>query len=926
MKKNISILIPCYNESKTLSHTLPEIEAFFTTHYPDVTLIFVNDGSVDNTQEILEVYKKMSKLPVHIISYVKNKGKWFAIKMGMKEMSSDYTIMMDADLATDLECIHETMKLVWTYDIIIWDRTTKATKRNPMRKILWKIAQRCTRSVLRLPFNDTQAWYKVFSKKTYPLRNEIIIDKRGFDFEFLYLAVKSDYSIYEQEIIRKEQKVSRVSLQSYIDSFDELMMVRRYHSPLYYKYKLITQQVTSRSKNFVTNSVNRLSTTSPMSWALIALSCILLTANTWMLAQYNTWSYYNSWSHTSSGNSSWSYVNYNVLFWSSYSSSSSYWFTTSYQPWTSWFSASGTNYGHYDYTSQNSGSSLSGYSWKYNHNYDYYYSWSYAWTSYHNFVTWWGTSQWTGYQAWASNSTSLQDYDYLRDGGNGTSYGMWSIYANSSSNSWWSSTAYRSDCSGRCSKWSSRWYYSGETSSSSYNRNIQNYWSWWYTIFNWTWYYSWANSTGISYGYWTSWTWYSFGSFYSYGSEYSRSTTYGSGVDWSGSIYHWWTFIQNSADRWSNSYSWQNTYSMWTSGSGSCVYEYVSESRWKRIYRSVYNWFSSPNKTSYNTDWYQSYENGSSSSYSTKCDWWICGGGCRECGPYSHGSKCVFKMPGKAVEYPTYINPLYPYGSPVPGVDYLGTWDTYAPVCGTPPPPPSCPCWWTYPSCNSCWWWNPVYCWDWVINQSSEQCDDGNGIDTDSCSNVCKKPTVQEKCGDGIVQTYRNEVCDDGNNQNEDACNNQCQRNIPNGTWSTGNTIYLNLDLSDPISCGKPFVWSISTNADIDDVEITLEFRQAWTLVKTITKKPGSTSYEINVKEWTSNFVAAWTYEVSLVGKVWNIIRTLDLWSIPILHNCPENEEIIEVPNAIEALVHNVSDLLEIGNRKILPKTGADSD
>jgi cysteine-rich repeat protein len=52
-----------------------------------------------------------------------------------------------------------------------------------------------------------------------------------------------------------------------------------------------------------------------------------------------------------------------------------------------------------------------------------------------------------------------------------------------------------------------------------------------------------------------------------------------------------------------------------------------------------------------------------------------------------------------------------------------------------------------------------------------EQCDDGNGIDNDSCSNAC----VQATCGDGVVQLANNERCDDGNADDGDGCTAACE-------------------------------------------------------------------------------------------------------------------------------------------------------
>ncbi|NMB47871.1 DUF4215 domain-containing protein, partial [Candidatus Kuenenbacteria bacterium] len=60
------------------------------------------------------------------------------------------------------------------------------------------------------------------------------------------------------------------------------------------------------------------------------------------------------------------------------------------------------------------------------------------------------------------------------------------------------------------------------------------------------------------------------------------------------------------------------------------------------------------------------------------------------------------------------------------------------------------------------------FCGDGIVNQLAEQCDDGNTINNDSCTNACLNPV----CGDGIVNNQ--EECDDGNQDNTDSCLNTC--------------------------------------------------------------------------------------------------------------------------------------------------------
>lgn len=61
-------------------------------------------------------------------------------------------------------------------------------------------------------------------------------------------------------------------------------------------------------------------------------------------------------------------------------------------------------------------------------------------------------------------------------------------------------------------------------------------------------------------------------------------------------------------------------------------------------------------------------------------------------------------------------------------------------------------------------------CGDGILD-SGEECDDGNAVDDDGCSNRCGVA----RCGDGVRQVSRGEECDDGNDNDADGCNNACE-------------------------------------------------------------------------------------------------------------------------------------------------------
>lgn len=96
MYKKLSIIIPIYNERKTILELLKQINAIVLDLEKEI--IIVDDGSTDGTTDIL---KKLDQKQYKIIFKDKNKGKGAAIKTGLQEATGDIIIFQDADLEYD---------------------------------------------------------------------------------------------------------------------------------------------------------------------------------------------------------------------------------------------------------------------------------------------------------------------------------------------------------------------------------------------------------------------------------------------------------------------------------------------------------------------------------------------------------------------------------------------------------------------------------------------------------------------------------------------------------------------------------------------------------------------------------------------------------------------------------------------------------
>lgn len=118
MSKKLSIIIPAYNEELNISHLVSELNRSLSTINYAYELIFVNDGSKDNT--LGEIIKQANIYPnVYFIEFSKNFGKDYALKAGIDMVQGDAVITMDADLQHPPHLLPEILKR-WEegYDIV----------------------------------------------------------------------------------------------------------------------------------------------------------------------------------------------------------------------------------------------------------------------------------------------------------------------------------------------------------------------------------------------------------------------------------------------------------------------------------------------------------------------------------------------------------------------------------------------------------------------------------------------------------------------------------------------------------------------------------------------------------------------------------------------------------------------------------------
>ena len=140
--QTLSIVVPAYNEEKTLDLFIKEVNKQTVDLPLKKTFIFVNDGSRDNTLVTLkELAKKYNN--VKYISFSRNFGKEAALLAGLRAANGDYVTVMDADLQDPPEMLNTMFQKIQTgYDVIGTRRISREGEpfiRSIFAKLFYKI-------------------------------------------------------------------------------------------------------------------------------------------------------------------------------------------------------------------------------------------------------------------------------------------------------------------------------------------------------------------------------------------------------------------------------------------------------------------------------------------------------------------------------------------------------------------------------------------------------------------------------------------------------------------------------------------------------------------------------------------------------------------------------------------------------------------
>lgn len=212
----ISIIIPAFNEGLRLGLSQQAVIAYFEANALCYEVIVVDDGSSDDTAAVVERLGQKTG-NVRLITSPVNRGKGYAVRIGILSARYDLILTTDADLSTPIEEVEKLLACLAGADIAIGSRACQGAElRRPqslLRRSLGMSFNRLLRFLRLTQFNDTQCGFKLWKAQA---AREVFARSRingfAYDVEALVLAKLLGYRVVEVGVIWTNSPDSKVNI------------------------------------------------------------------------------------------------------------------------------------------------------------------------------------------------------------------------------------------------------------------------------------------------------------------------------------------------------------------------------------------------------------------------------------------------------------------------------------------------------------------------------------------------------------------------------------------------------------------------------------------------------------------------------------------------------------------------------------------
>lgn len=238
MMKRVTVVIPAFNEEKNLkSGVLKQVIEYFNDKKDHFNVLIVDDGSSDDTVEILEEQIR-GKINFSILKN-HHQGKALTVMSGLLAASGEIVFFTDMDQATPISEIEKLLpEFDDGFDLVIGSRQGRRGAPLVRKLAAWGFAT-FRNIILGLPFKDTQCGFKgftkeaveqIFTKMQKRWKNNISTGaavNAGFDVELLFIAKKKNLKIAEVPVEWHHVGTERVQLvKDAIEAIRDMIKIR----------------------------------------------------------------------------------------------------------------------------------------------------------------------------------------------------------------------------------------------------------------------------------------------------------------------------------------------------------------------------------------------------------------------------------------------------------------------------------------------------------------------------------------------------------------------------------------------------------------------------------------------------------------------------------------------------------------------------
>lgn len=225
----LSIVIPCYNEIKTIETIVQKVQA---VNLGEISreLVIVDDGSQDGTRDYLDSLRQRDD--VQIIFHEQNQGKGAALRTGFAHATGDVIIVQDADLEYDPNEYPRLLKpiLMGNADVVYGSRFAGGDSHRVL--YFWhslgnKVLTLMSNMFTNLNLTDMEVCYKLFKKEVLE-KIELKENRFGFEPEFTAKAARQGFVFYEVGISYYGRTYAEGKKINWKDGFRAIYVILKY--------------------------------------------------------------------------------------------------------------------------------------------------------------------------------------------------------------------------------------------------------------------------------------------------------------------------------------------------------------------------------------------------------------------------------------------------------------------------------------------------------------------------------------------------------------------------------------------------------------------------------------------------------------------------------------------------------------------------